>query len=61
MRQDIFATSGAPSSSASRGHTESRPSRKRAADVQTDDLEDNDQLDAGESTASLPQAEGGVS
>ena len=40
MRRDITATSGAPSSSASRGHamdTESRPSRKRAADVQTED------------------------
>ena len=38
--------------------TESRPSRKRAADVQTEDLEDNDQLDANENAASLPQAEG---
>ena len=37
--------------------TESRPSRKRAADVQTEDLEDNEQLDADESAASLPQAE----
>ena len=45
MKQDITATSGASSSSASRGpamDTESRPSRKRAADVQTEDLEDND-------------------
>ena len=42
MKQDITATSGASSSSASRGpamDTESRPSRKRAADVQTEDLE----------------------
>ena len=40
MKQDITATSGASSSSASRGpamDTESRPSRKRAADVQTED------------------------
>ena len=40
MRQDLTATSGASSSSASRGpamDTESRPSRKRAADVQTED------------------------
>ena len=37
-----------------------RPSRKRAADVQTEDLEDNEQLDADESAASLPQARGGV-
>ena len=43
MRQDITATSGASSSS---------------ADVQTEDLEDNEQLDAHESAASLPQAEG---
>ena len=43
MRQDITATRGASSSSASRGpamDTESRPSRKRAADVQTEDLEE---------------------
>ena len=43
MRQDVTATSGASSSSASRGPTmdiESRPSRKRVADVQTEDLED---------------------
>ena len=61
MKQDITATSGASSSSASRGpamDTESRPSRKRAADVQTEDLEDNEQLDANENAASLPQAEG---
>ena len=60
MRQDITATSGASSSSASRGpamDTGSRPSRKRAADVQTEDLEDNEQLDANESAASLSQAE----
>ena len=60
MKQDITATSGASSSSASRGpamDTESRPSRKRAADVQTEDLEDNEHLDAHESAASLPQAE----
>ena len=38
--------------------TESRPSRKRAANVQTEDLEDNEQLDANENAASLPQAEG---
>ena len=60
IRQDITATRGAPSSSASRGHamdTESRPSRKRAADVQTEDLEDKEQLGADESAASLPQAE----
>ena len=63
MRQDITATSGASSSSASRGaamDTESRLSRKRAADVQTEDLEDNEQLDADESAASLPQAEGSL-
>ena len=61
MRKDITATSGASSSSASRGpavDSESRPSRKRAADVQTADLEGNEQLDANESAASLPQAEG---
>ena len=61
MKQDTTATSGASSSSASRGlamDTESRPSRKRAADVQTEDLEDNEQLDADERAASLPQAEG---
>ena len=43
MRQDITATSGASSSS---------------ADIQTEDLEDNEQLDAHESAASLLQAEG---
>ena len=61
IRQDVTATSGASSSSASRGPAmdiESQPSRKRVADVQTDDLEDNEQVDANESTASLPQAEG---
>ena len=60
MRQDITTTSGASSSSANRGpamDTESRPSRKRAADVQTEDSEDNAQLNANESAASLPQAE----
>ena len=61
MRQDVIATSGASFSSASRGPTmdiESRPSRKRVADPQTEDLEDNEQMDANESAASLPQAEG---
>ena len=61
MRQDIIATSGASSSSASRGpavDTESRPSRKRVADIQTKVLEDNEQMDANENAASLPQAEG---
>ena len=61
MKQDITTTSGASSSSASRGpamDTESRPSRKRAADVQPEDSEDNEQLDANENAASLPQAEG---
>ena len=59
MRQDITATSGASSSSACTGPAmdiESRPSRKRAADVQTEE-EDNEQLDANESAASHPQAE----
>ena len=37
---------------------ESQTSRKRVANVQTDDLEDNEQVDANESAASLPQAEG---
>ena len=37
---------------------QSRPSRKRVAGVQTEDLEDNEQMDAHESAASLPQAEG---
>ena len=49
MRQDITATNDASSSSANRGPAmdiESRPSRKRAADVQREDLEDNEQLDA---------------
>ena len=60
MRQDITATSGASSSSARRGPAmdiESRPSRKRAADVRTESLEDNEQTDANESAASLSQAE----
>ena len=54
MRQDITGTSGASSSGVSRGpamDTESRPSRKRAADVRTEDLEDNEQLDANECAA----------
>ena len=33
------------------------PKVKRAADVQTEDLEDHEQLDANENAASLPQAE----
>ena len=65
MRHDITAKSGAPSSSASGGPAmdiDSQPSRKRAADVQTEDLEDGEQttlteVDANESTLSLPQAE----
>ena len=60
-RQDVTATSGASSSSASGGPAMdigSRPSRKRAADVQEEDVEDNEQMDANESAASLPQAEG---
>ena len=60
MRQDVTATCGASSSSASRGpaiYIESRPSRKRVADVQTEDLEDNEQMGAHETAASLPQAE----
>ena len=66
MRHDITATSGASSSSASGGPAmdiDSQSSRKRAADLQTDDLEDGEQtalteVDANESTLSLPQAEG---
>ena len=64
MTQDATATSGASSSSASRGpsmDTESQPSRKRAADVQTEDLEDKEQMDANESAEHLPQAEEGSS
>ena len=57
MSQDVTATGGASSSSAAMD-IESRPSRKRAADVQTDDLEDNEQMDANESVASPPQAKG---
>ena len=63
MRQDFTATSGTSSSSASRGPAidiESQPSRKRAADVQTEDVEDNEQMDANESATPFPQAEGGV-
>ena len=42
---------------------DSQPSRKRAADLQTEDLEDGEQtaltkVDANESTLSLPKAEG---
>ena len=48
MEQDITATSGASSSSASRGP---------ATDIESRDLEDNEQLDANENAASLPQAE----
>ena len=33
------------------------PSRKRAADVQTEVFEDNEQMDANESAEHLPQAE----
>ena len=66
LRHDITATSGASSSSASGGPAmdiDSQPSRKRAADVQKEDLEDGEQtaltkVDANESTLSLPQAEG---
>ena len=60
MKQDVTATSGASSSSASRGPAmdiESQQSRKRAADVQTEDLEDKEQMDAHESAAPFPQAE----
>ena len=65
MRHDITATSGASSSSASGGPAmdiDSQPSRKRAADVQTEDLEDGEQtalteVDANERTLSSPQAE----
>ena len=59
-RRDVTATSGASSSDVSRGPAmdiESRPSRKRVADVQTEDLEDKKQMDANESTSPLPQAE----
>ena len=56
IRQDITATSGA--SRAPAMDIESRPSRKRVADVQTEDLEDNEQMDANESAAPRPQAEG---
>ena len=64
MTQDVTATSGASSSSASRGpsmDTGSQPSRKRAADVQTEDLEDKEQMDANESAEHLPQGEEGSS
>ena len=63
MRQDVTATSGASSSSASRGPAmdiESQQSRKQAADGQTEDLEDNEQMDANESAEHLPQAEGSL-
>ena len=36
---------------------ESLPSRKRVADVQTEDLEDNEHMDANECTSPFPQAE----
>ena len=62
MRRDVTAISDASSSDVvSRGPAmdiESRPSRKRVADVQTEDLEDNEQMDANESAALPPQAEG---
>ena len=66
LSHDITATSGASSSSGSGGPAmdiDSQPSRKRAADLQTEDLEDGEQtalteVDANESTLSLPQAEG---
>ena len=61
MRRDVTATSGASSSDVSRGPAmdiECRPSRHRVADVQTDDLEDNRQVDVNESAASPAQAEG---
>ena len=61
MCEEDVTVRRASSSSASRGpamDTESRPSRKRAADVQTEDLEDNEQLDANENAAPFPQAEG---
>ena len=64
MRQDITATNDASSSSTSRGPAmdiESRPSRKRAADVQTEDPEGNEQMDANESTSPFPTSGGGVS
>ena len=65
MRHDITATSGASSSGASGGPAmdiDSQPSRKRAADVQTEDLEDGEltalrEVDANERTLSSPQAE----
>ena len=61
MGQDITASSGASSSGASRGQAmdiESRPSRKRVADVQTEDVENNEQMDANESMPPFKQAEG---
>ena len=60
MRQDVTATSGASSSSASRGPAmaiESQPSRKRAACVQSENLEDNEQMGANDSAEHSPQAE----
>ena len=60
VRQDITAASGASSSTASRRpamDVENRPSRIRVADVQTEDLEDNEQMDASGSTPPFPQAE----
>ena len=61
VSQDVTATGGPSSSSASRGpamDVECRLSRKRAADLQTEDLEDNEQMDANESAEHLLQAEG---
>ena len=57
VRQDITATSGTSSSSASRGPA----LRKRPAVVRTEDLEDNEQMDANESTSPFLQAKGGSS
>ena len=61
MRHDITATSGA-SSGGPAMDIDSQPSRKRAADFQTEDLEYGKQtalteVDANESTLSSPQAE----
>ena len=40
--------------------TESRPSRKRAADVQAEGSEDNERLDANENAASLHKRRGSL-
>ena len=61
MRQDVTVTSGTSSFSASRGPAmgiESQPSRKRTVDLQTEDVGDNEQMDANESATPFPQAEG---